>query len=153
MALCLPTTAPSHVRSARRGKASRSIGARVTAKASGNEGKEADEASVMRFALDQMANAGRFVTAGAVLSTPLFAAVPEALAKEGEYGILEGRTAALVHPFFMFFLLGSSLWTAFLGFQWRRLRTMGDEINATKAKIPATVRQPVADKVGKSYLR
>ena len=40
-----------------------------------------------------------------------------ALAKGGELGLLERRTAALVHPAMMFFLLGASCYAGFLGFQ------------------------------------
>lgn len=36
-------------------------------------------------------------------------------------------------------LLVYSCYTAFLGFQWRRQRTMGDEISALKKTLPAPV--------------
>jgi hypothetical protein len=42
------------------------------------------------------------------MAAQLLAAQP-ALAQGGDYGILEGRTAALVHPAMEFVILGSSL--------------------------------------------
>ena len=45
----------------------------------------------------------------------------EAIAKDGELGILEGRTGALIHPAIMGFLFAASLWTGYLGLQWKRV--------------------------------
>ena len=45
-----------------------------------------------------------------------------------EYGIIEGQIMSLMHPAFMFFLLGSSLYAGYLGFQWRRARELVTEI-------------------------
>uniref|UniRef100_A0A7S0RYM4 Uncharacterized protein n=1 Tax=Chlamydomonas leiostraca TaxID=1034604 RepID=A0A7S0RYM4_9CHLO len=73
------------------------------------------------------------------LATPLLVNVGAALAKDGELGILEGRSAALLHPAMEFFLLGSSLYAAYLGFQWRRTRELGEEIRTLKASIPAGI--------------
>jgi hypothetical protein len=83
-----------------------------------------------------------------------------ASASSGEYGILEGRTVALLHPLLMFILLGATVyavrelkpvcyqavnhhklltsWAAivlqgYLGFQWRRARELGEEIRSLKA--------------------
>ena len=33
--------------------------------------------------------------------------------------LLQGKTVSLVHPALMFFLFGSTLWTGWLGLQWR----------------------------------
>jgi len=63
--------------------------------------------------------------------------VQSAAAAGGTYGILEGRTAALVHPAMNFFLLGSSVYAAVLGWNWRRSRELGEEIRALKAAQPA----------------
>merc|ERR1711904_148592 len=52
-------------------------------------------------------------------------------------GILEGRTIALLHPAMMFFLLGATTWSGYLGWQWRRVRTIQVEINELKARLPA----------------
>lgn len=37
----------------------------------------------------------------------------------------------------MFTLLGASLWTGYLGYQWRRVRTIQDDINDLKKQLPA----------------
>jgi hypothetical protein len=52
----------------------------------------------------------------------------EAVATGGEFGVFEGRTASLVHPAVMFVLFGTSLYSGYLGWQWKRLRTVGNEL-------------------------
>lgn len=59
-----------------------------------------------------------------------------ALADGPDWGLFEGRTGSLLHPISMGSLLLFSIYTALLGFQWRRQRTMGDEISALKKTIP-----------------
>jgi hypothetical protein len=61
-----------------------------------------------------------------------------ALAIGREYGIVEGQIFSLMHPAFMFFLLGSSLYAGYLGFQWRRVRELGTEIKGLKAQRDAS---------------
>lgn len=56
-----------------------------------------------------------------------------------EYGILEGQIFSLMHPAFMFFLLGSSIYAGYLGFQWRRTRELATEIKELKAQRSASV--------------
>ena len=53
-----------------------------------------------------------------------------------DWGIFEGRTGSLLHPIVMGSLLLFSVSTALLGFDWRRQRTIGDEINELKKSIP-----------------
>lgn len=77
------------------------------------------------------------ISSGLAILSPLLLPVGSALAAEGELGLLEGRTAALVHPALMFFLLGVSGYAGYLGFQWRRTRTLPEEIKALKAQLPA----------------
>ncbi len=61
------------------------------------------------------------------------AAQPEAaLAKGGEFGIFEGRIVSLAHPTVMVVLYTASAFAAFTGFQWRRLREIGNQINGLK---------------------
>ena len=57
---------------------------------------------------------------------PLLFPLEGALAKDGEYGILEGRTASLMHPFFMLCLFLTSIYSASLGLKWRQLRELGE---------------------------
>lgn len=88
--------------------------------------------------------------AGAV---PLLAALPppDALAVGGELGIIEGRTVALLHPAIMGGLFAYTLWAGYLGWQWRRVRTVQDEITELKKQVrPAVAATPAAVGAGDS---
>lgn len=64
----------------------------------------------------------------------------DALAVGGEFGILEGRTFALIHPIVMASLFFYTLWAGYLGWQWRRVRTIQNEITELKKQVkPAPV--------------
>lgn len=63
-----------------------------------------------------------------------------------EYGIVEGQIFSLMHPAFMFFLLGASLYAGYLGFQWRRVRELASEIKGLKAQREAST--PKAEEGG-----
>lgn len=54
-----------------------------------------------------------------------------------DWGIFEGRTLSLLHPAMMLGMLGLSVSTALLGFNWRRQRTIGDEISDMKKRLPS----------------
>lgn len=54
-----------------------------------------------------------------------------------DIAIFKGKTLSLLHPVMMLSLLGFSLSTGLLGLQWRRQRTLGDEISALKKTMPA----------------
>lgn len=56
----------------------------------------------------------------------------DAFAAGGEFGILEGRSLALIHPIVMGGLFVYTLYAGYLGWQWRRVRTIQDEINELK---------------------
>lgn len=74
----------------------------------------------------------------ALLASTLLA--PEAaVAKGGKYGLMEGRTLSLLHPIAMAGLFGVALYSAYSGWQFRRMRTIGGDIQELKAsiKIPA----------------
>mmetsp|Transcript_18939 Transcript_18939/g.22669 ORF Transcript_18939/g.22669 Transcript_18939/m.22669 type:complete len:325 (+) Transcript_18939:79-1053(+) len=79
---------------------------------------------------------GRMFLALTALSSGFFLPVEEAAAKGGEYGILEGRTAALLHPAIFGVLFTASLYAAYTGWQWRSLRTSGTELTELKKQIP-----------------
>ena len=69
----------------------------------------------------------------------------EALAVGGEFGILEGRSFALLHPLVMGGLFAYTLWAGYLGWQWRRVRTIQDEVNELKKQLkPAATATPAA---------
>jgi hypothetical protein len=74
----------------------------------------------------------------ALTTAALWAATSELAAAAGpDWGIFEGRTGSLLHPITMGGLFLYASYTAFLGFQWRRQRTLGDEISALKKSLPA----------------
>ena len=60
----------------------------------------------------------------------------EAFAKDGAYGIFEGRTASMLHPVTMFALFATSLYSASLGLKWRQLRYIGEEIKTKSSELP-----------------
>ncbi|XP_020571963.1 uncharacterized protein LOC110018846 [Phalaenopsis equestris] len=79
-----------------------------------------------------------------VFSLPEFVLPPDALAVGGEFGILEGRTFALIHPLVMGGLFFYTVWTGYLGWQWRRIRTIQEEINELKKQVKSPVPAAVA---------
>jgi hypothetical protein len=81
----------------------------------------------------------RFLLTATAALTPLLFTAQDALALDGQFGILEGRIFALIHPVAMGALLLATGWAGYLGWQWRRVRTIQDEINALKKQVPATV--------------
>jgi Protein of unknown function (DUF4079) len=64
------------------------------------------------------------------------ATVQMAMADSPDWGLFEGRIGSVLHPVTMGGMFVFSLYTAYLGFQWRRQRTMGDEISALKKLLP-----------------
>ena len=66
----------------------------------------------------------------------LAALAPEANAAGPDWGIFEGRIGSLLHPVTMGSSFLFALSTAVLGFQWRRQRTMGDDISVLKKTLP-----------------
>jgi hypothetical protein len=64
----------------------------------------------------------------------------DALAVGGEFGIFEGRTFALIHPIVLGGLFFYTLYAGYLGWQWRRVRTIQNDINELKKQVkPAPV--------------
>uniref|UniRef100_A0A0G4IF34 DUF4079 domain-containing protein n=1 Tax=Chromera velia CCMP2878 TaxID=1169474 RepID=A0A0G4IF34_9ALVE len=61
---------------------------------------------------------------------------PEALAKGGEYGLVEGKTISILHPIGMITLFGISLYAAFTGWSWRNVRGLGDDVKELSKQIP-----------------
>ncbi|KAJ6879646.1 hypothetical protein NC652_033062 [Populus alba x Populus x berolinensis] len=74
----------------------------------------------------------------ASLALPFFLDTKDALAVGGEFGILEGRSFALIHPIVMGGLLFYTLWAGYLGWQWRRVRTTQNEISELKRQVKPT---------------
>ncbi|KAK4802652.1 hypothetical protein SAY86_000855 [Trapa natans] len=71
----------------------------------------------------------------ATAALPFCLDTKDALAAGGEFGILEGRTLALIHPAVMGGLFVYTLWAGYLGWQWRRVRTIQTEINELKKQV------------------
>ncbi len=89
---------------------------------------------------------------GMALVGPLLFGASDALAKGGEYGVLEGRTFAFVHPTVMGVLFLTTAYTGYLGWQWRSIRTLAGDINALKETLPklsdgSKVTMPVAKQI------
>jgi len=83
---------------------------------------------------------------------PLVFGASDAMAKGGEYGVLEGRTFAFVHPTVMGTLFLTTAYTGYLGWQWRSIRTLAGDINALKETLPklsdgSKVTMPVAKQI------
>jgi hypothetical protein len=57
-------------------------------------------------------------------------------ANANQYGILAGKTASMIHPLTNFAFFATSVYSAFLGLQWRRLREIGEEIKALNGQLP-----------------
>jgi len=78
----------------------------------------------------------RFV--GSVVTTLSMLLLPTQAAFAGgsEYGILAGRTGSMLHPVTMLLLFGTSLYSGYLGLQWRRLRGLSDEIKVLQQEAP-----------------
>ncbi|KAM5555738.1 hypothetical protein ABKV19_023584 [Rosa sericea] len=72
------------------------------------------------------------------LTLPFFLDPKDAFAVGGEFGILEGRTFALIHPIVMGGLFVYTLWAGYLGWQWRRVRTIQNEISELKKQEKPT---------------
>jgi len=83
----------------------------------------------------QETSTGKPLASAALVALSVMSFAPDALAKGGELGILEGRTLALLHPAMMYLLLGTTAYSGYLGWQWRRVRTMGDEIADLKQSL------------------
>lgn len=75
--------------------------------------------------------------AAAAAATSALLAPAEAWAKGGEWGPLEGKTSSLVHPFMMIGLFAVTVYSGFLGWQWRRTRLIAGEISDLKKQLPA----------------
>ncbi|KAH0726607.1 hypothetical protein KY284_002472 [Solanum tuberosum] len=74
------------------------------------------------------------------MSYPLEESGQDAFAAGGEFGIFEGRSFALIHPIVMSGLFVYTLYAGYLGWQWRRVRTIQNEINELKKEVkPVTV--------------
>ena len=79
-------------------------------------------------------SAGLLAAAG--LLAPFALDIENAMAQSGSFGIMEGRTFSMMHPIVEGGLFVATLYAGYLGWQWRRARTIGEEIKVLKAKQP-----------------
>ncbi len=49
---------------------------------------------------------------------------------------LQGTLVSLIHPALMDFLFLATLWTGYLGWQWRRTRTIPEELKELRKQLP-----------------
>ena len=103
-------------------------------------GRETDELSIesIQGSSDQVSWQYDSVTSLALcgLATVLLLPTQEAFAAASDYGIFAGRSASMLHPITMFLLFGTTLYSGFLGLQWRRLRGLSDEIKVLQQQAP-----------------
>jgi hypothetical protein len=59
-----------------------------------------------------------------------------AMAAGPDWGVFEGRIGSLLHPITMISMLALSVSTGLLGFEWRRQRTIGEEMSTLKKSLP-----------------
>lgn len=86
------------------------------------------------FHLEISTGSSEIVT-GAMASLCLFSSTA-ANAAGPDWGVFEGKTGSLLHPTVMIGMLALSVSTAILGFEWRRQRTIGNEISSLKKSLP-----------------
>jgi hypothetical protein len=94
--------------------------------------KTEDKKASVVIASSSSEDVGRTALLATIASSPIVLTAQDAFAKGGEFGVLEGRTAALVHPFFLGIMYATSLYAGYLGLQWRKVRTVGEEIQELK---------------------
>jgi hypothetical protein len=77
--------------------------------------------------------------------------IPYQEAMANDYGILAGRTASMLHPVTMLMLFLTSVYSGYLGLQWRRLRGISDEIKDYQKQLPilssGQSTYPLSDKI------
>ena len=77
--------------------------------------------------------------------------LPYQEAMANEYGIFAGRTASMLHPVTMLMLFLTSVYSGYLGLQWRRLRGISDEIKDYQKQLPVLssgqATYPISDKI------
>ena len=100
-------------------------------------GKRASFQSIdVSMAQDNEESSNPVVSVPAVTAAIWALTSTSAMAAGPDWGIFEGRTGSLLHPVMMISLLALSASTGLKGFDWRRQRTIGDEITSLKKTIP-----------------
>lgn len=101
----------------------------------GSEGTEDDE-NTMPQSSSQPSSLRKILPTVSASVLTWMASAQAATADSPDWGLFEGRTGSLLHPLMMGSLLLYSIYTGLLGFQWKRQRTIGDEIKALQKSLP-----------------
>lgn len=90
------------------------------------------------FAKDYENTEENFRIHPALILSALTLLVPleDASAAGGAYGVFEGKLASMAHPVTMLALFGTSVYSGYLGLQWRRLRGIGEELKDLTKQMP-----------------
>jgi Protein of unknown function (DUF4079) len=90
------------------------------------------------FAKDNVNTEENFQIHPALILSALTLLVPleDASAAGGAYGVFEGKLASMAHPVTMLALFGTSIYSGYLGLQWRRLRGIGEELKDLTKSMP-----------------
>lgn len=90
------------------------------------------------FAKDNVNTEENFQIHPALILSALTLLVPleDASAQGGAYGVFEGKLASMAHPVTMLALFGTSIYSGYLGLQWRRLRGIGEELKDLTKQMP-----------------
>ena len=90
------------------------------------------------FAKDNVNTEENFQIHPALILSALTLLVPleDASAAGGAYGVFEGKLASMAHPVTMLALFGTSVYSGYLGLQWRRLRGIGEELKDLTKSMP-----------------
>jgi len=82
----------------------------------------------------------------AAVSTAMWSVLPNmSMAAGPDWGLFEGKTGSLLHPMAMAGLLFYSLYTGYLGLQFRRQRELGNEISDLRKLLPKVEAASIAD--------
>ena len=118
---------------------SRRINARTSLYSLQEKNVESDSSfQPIPFAMEKSNAAENFQIHPALLLSALTLFVPleDASAAGGAYGIFEGKLASMAHPVTMLALFGTSVYSGYLGLQWRRLRGIGEELKELTKQMP-----------------
>ena len=82
----------------------------------------------------------------AAASAAMWSALPNmSMAAGPDWGLFEGKTGSLLHPIAMAGLLFYSLYTGYLGLQFRRQRELGSEISDLRKLLPKVEAASISD--------
>mmetsp|Transcript_51575 Transcript_51575/g.104982 ORF Transcript_51575/g.104982 Transcript_51575/m.104982 type:complete len:299 (-) Transcript_51575:155-1051(-) len=95
---------------------------------------EAGEATTADSYTSRMARVAMPAVPTGLLLSQMALPLQEAAAAGGQYGLIEGKAVALIHPAIMGALYFFTLWTGYQGLQWRTLREVGNDLKPLQAE-------------------